>query len=66
MLESLYFMGIRDFRIQKAFDWLAKENGENFLAPDEHCPTRDVKKQKRSSWILLGLMRSPLLGQMNL
>ncbi len=29
-------------KIQKAFDWLAMENGENFLLPDEHCSTRDV------------------------
>lgn len=42
MLESFHFMDIRDSRIQKAFDWLTRDNGENFLAPDEHCPTRDV------------------------
>lgn len=42
MLESFHFMDIRASRIQKAFDWLAKENGENFLMPDEYCPTRDV------------------------
>ncbi|MBI4599320.1 hypothetical protein HY732_00170 [Candidatus Uhrbacteria bacterium] len=35
-------MDMKDARIQKAFDWLGKENGENFLLPDEHCPTRDV------------------------
>ena len=31
-----------DIRIQKAFDWLKKENGENFLLSEEYCPTRDV------------------------
>lgn len=35
-------MNANNSQIQKAFDWLAKENGENFLTPDEHCPTRDV------------------------
>ncbi len=29
-------------KIKKAFDWLTKENGENFLSPSEHCSTRDV------------------------
>lgn len=28
--------------IQKAFDWLTKDNGEGFLLPSEHCPTRDI------------------------
>src|SRR3990172_8801114 len=28
--------------IKRAFDWLEQKNGENFLNPDEHCPTRDV------------------------
>lgn len=35
-------MNLKDPRIQKAFDWLIKENGETFLLPDEHCQTRDV------------------------
>lgn len=35
-------MNMKDVRIQKAFDWLARENGEGFLLSDEHCPTRDV------------------------
>lgn len=35
-------MNIQNPKIQKAFDWLALENGENFLHPDEHCSTRDV------------------------
>ncbi|MEK7648618.1 MAG: hypothetical protein AAB400_01735 [Patescibacteria group bacterium] len=35
-------MDMKDARIQKAFDWLSKENGENFLSSNEHCSTRDV------------------------
>ena len=35
-------MDILNPKIQKAFDWLAKENGENFLFSEEHCPTRDI------------------------
>lgn len=35
-------MDIKDFRIQKAFDWLTRENGESFLLSGEHCPARDV------------------------
>lgn len=37
-----YIMEIKVPRIQKAFDWLGMENGENFLLPEEHCSTRDV------------------------
>ncbi len=35
-------MNTKDPRIKKAFDWLSLENGENFLASDEHCPTLDI------------------------
>lgn len=35
-------MDIIDSRIQKAFDWLALANGENFLVSEEHCQTRDI------------------------
>lgn len=35
-------MNLKDVRIQKAFDWLTRDNGENFLVSDEHCLTRDV------------------------
>lgn len=35
-------MELSHSKIQKAFDWLVLENGENFLASDEHCATRDV------------------------
>jgi len=35
-------METHDQKIQKAFDWLSKENGENFLTSNEHCPTRDI------------------------
>jgi len=29
-------MNMKNARIQKAFDWLGKENGENFLLLDKH------------------------------
>ncbi len=35
-------MELADPKIKKAFAWLAKENGEDFLLSDEHCRTRDV------------------------
>lgn len=35
-------MTLQDNRIQKAFEWLQKDNGEGFLLPEEHCQTRDV------------------------
>ena len=35
-------MELSDQKIKKAFDWLTLESGENFLAPAEHCQTRDV------------------------
>ncbi|MBI4268253.1 hypothetical protein HY627_00270 [Candidatus Uhrbacteria bacterium] len=35
-------MNFSNHKIQKAFDWLTRENGEGFLMPDEHCPTRDI------------------------
>ena len=35
-------MDILNPKIQKAFDWLGMENGENFLLSEEHCPTRDI------------------------
>lgn len=31
-----------NLHIQKAFDWLLKENGIGFLTSEELCPTRDV------------------------
>ena len=45
-------MDLKDIRIQKAFDWLSKENGENFLLPDEHCPTRDVLQSRADKMVL--------------
>lgn len=35
-------MTLQDKRIQKAFEWLRKDNGESFLLSEEHCQTRDV------------------------
>ena len=35
-------MDLQNAKIQKAFDWLAKENGSDFLMSDEYCQTRDV------------------------
>ncbi len=35
-------MVLQDNRIQKAFEWLKKDNGEGFLLPEEYCQTRDV------------------------
>lgn len=35
-------MDLQDNRIQKAFEWLQKDNGGNFLLPEEYCQTRDV------------------------
>lgn len=35
-------MDILGIQIQKAVAWLTMEDGENFLLPEEHCPTRDI------------------------
>ena len=35
-------MNFDNAKIQKAFQWLKKSNGENFLPHDEYCPTRDI------------------------
>lgn len=35
-------MDMKDPQIQKAFDWLTKENGIGFLIAEELCVTRDI------------------------
>ncbi len=35
-------MDHKDTFVKKAFDWLEKEHGENFLLAEEYCQTRDV------------------------
>lgn len=45
-------MELIDPKIKKAFDWLGKENGENFLTPDEHCPTRDVLQSRADKMVI--------------
>lgn len=32
----------QDLLIQRVFDWVASESGEEFLTEAEHCPSRDI------------------------
>jgi hypothetical protein len=59
-------MNMSDPHIQKAFDWLSKENGENFLAPDEHCPTRDVFQARLEKMNIVIKSKSGLIDSASL
>src|SRR3989344_8795022 len=44
-------MDFKDIRIQKAFDWLERDAGSDFLMPEEYCQTRDVFQARLGSMI---------------
>lgn len=55
-------MNESNIHIQKAFDWLAQENGVGFLTAEELCATRDVF-QARLEKMNIFLKREPQLDE---